>query len=81
MGGENIKTNLKNQMLFQYLRDKKKKKRRRGLRQRRGENSPVSPPLDPHLMGVLHNALEHDRNSINPLTPKSAMWHKMLFHV
>ena len=31
------------------LRDKKKKERR-GLRKRGGENSPISPPLDPRLI-------------------------------
>ena len=36
-------------MLFHYLRDKKKRKEERGLRKRRGENSPISPPLDPRL--------------------------------
>ena len=33
--------NQRNQILFQFLRDKKKK--------RGGENSPISPPLDPRL--------------------------------
>ena len=33
--------NQRNQILFQFLRGKKKKKE--------GENSPISPPLDPHL--------------------------------
>ena len=40
--------NQRNQILFQYLRDKKKKKgaEKKGVG---GENSPISPPLDPHL--------------------------------
>ena len=55
MGGENIKKNSKNQILFQYLKDKKKKKERRGFRKKEGvggggENSPISPPLDPRLL-------------------------------
>ena len=38
--------NQRNQILFQYLRDKKKKETR-GLRKRGGgENSPILPPLD-----------------------------------
>ena len=44
--------NQRNQILFQYLRDKKKKERR-GLIKRGGggggENSPISPSLDPRL--------------------------------
>ena len=42
--------NQRNQILFQYLRDKKKNERR-GLRKRGGENSPISPPLDPRPYG------------------------------
>ena len=38
--------NQRNQILFQYLRDKKKKK---GAQKKGGENSPISPPLDPRL--------------------------------
>ena len=34
-------------MLFQYLRDKKKRKK--GAQKKGGENSPISPPLDPRL--------------------------------
>jgi len=41
--------NQRNQILFQYLRDKKKKERR-GLRNRGVEKSPISPPLDPRLI-------------------------------
>ena len=44
--------NQRNQILFQYLRDKKRKERR-GLRKKGGggaENSPISPPLDPRLI-------------------------------
>ena len=41
--------NQRHQILFQYLRDKKKKERR-GLRKKGGENSPISPPLDPRLL-------------------------------
>ena len=39
--------NQRNQILFQYLRDKKKKKK--GAQKKGGENSPISPPLDPCL--------------------------------
>ena len=35
-------------ILFQYLRDKKKK-RKKGAQKKGGENSPISPPLDPRL--------------------------------
>ena len=38
----------RNQILFQYLRDKKKKKKKE-----RGENSPISPPLDLRLSSVV----------------------------
>jgi len=41
--------NARTQRLFQYLWDKAKKEGR-GLRKRGGENSPISPPLDPHLV-------------------------------
>ena len=41
--------NQKNQILFQYLRDKKKK-RKKGSQKKGGENSPISPPLDPRLV-------------------------------
>ena len=40
--------NQRNQILFQYLRDKKKKKKK-GAQKKGGENSPISPPLDPRL--------------------------------
>ena len=43
--------NQKNQILFQYLRDKKKKEvgsEKGGGGE--GENSPISPPLDPRLL-------------------------------
>ena len=53
--------NQRNQILFQYLRDKKKKERR-GLRKRGGggENSPISPPLDPCLtyVGIAQECFE-----------------------
>ena len=41
--------NQKNQILFQYLTDKKKKERGRGSEKKGGgvENSPISSPLDP----------------------------------
>ena len=39
---------LHHQILFQYLRDKKKK-RKKGAQKKGGENSPISPPLDPRL--------------------------------
>ena len=39
--------NHRNQILFQYLRDKKKKEK--GAQKKGGENSPISPPLDPRL--------------------------------
>ena len=39
--------NQRDQILFQYLRDKKKKKE--GGQKKGGENSPISPPLDPRL--------------------------------
>ena len=39
--------NQRNQILSQYLRDKKKKKK--GAQKKGGENSPISPPLDPRL--------------------------------
>ena len=35
-------------ILFQYLRNKKKK-RKKGAQNKGGENSPISPPLDPRL--------------------------------
>ena len=40
--------NQRNQILFQYLRDKKRNK---GAQKKGGggENSPISPPLDPRL--------------------------------
>ena len=43
--------NQRNQILFQYLRDKKKKKKKDGDSEKGagGENSPISPPLDPRL--------------------------------
>ena len=40
--------NQRNQILFQYLRDKKKE-RKKGAQKKGGENSPISPPLDPPL--------------------------------
>ena len=40
--------NQRNQILFQYLRDKKKE-RKKGTQKKGGENSPISPPLDPPL--------------------------------
>ena len=40
--------NQTNQILFQYLRDKKKKEST-GAQKKGGENSPISPPLDPRL--------------------------------
>ena len=50
MGGEFLKRNQRNQILFQYLRDKKRKKEG-GSEKREGgfENSPIVPPLDPRL--------------------------------
>ena len=40
--------NQRNQILLQYLRDKKRKK---GAQKKTGgENSPISPPLDPRLV-------------------------------
>ena len=39
------KRHQRNQILFKYLRDKKKKKE--GGSEKRGEISPFSPPLDP----------------------------------
>ena len=44
--------NQRNQILFQYLRDKKKK-RKKGAQKNGGENSPISPPLDPRLVSKL----------------------------
>ena len=42
--------NQRNQILFQYLRDKKKKKKKKkGAQKKGGENSLISPPLDPRL--------------------------------
>ena len=35
------------------MRDKKKKNRKKGAQKKGGENSPVSPPLDPRLDTVL----------------------------
>ena len=40
--------NQRNQILFRYLRDKKKKKKEGGS-EKGGENLPISPPLDPRL--------------------------------
>ena len=37
----------RNQILFQYLRDEKK--REKVAQKKGGENSPISPPLDPRL--------------------------------
>ena len=50
LGGEMGGENQRNQILFQYLGDKQKE--RRGLKKwgGGGENSPVSPPLDPRLL-------------------------------
>ena len=54
MGGRGVnflhlnQRNQRNQILFQYLRDKKKK-RKKGAQKKGGENSPISPPLDPCL--------------------------------
>lgn len=43
--------NQRNQILFQYLRDKKEKKKKVGSEKGGGgENSPISPPLDPRLL-------------------------------
>ena len=47
MGGKNITK--KNQILFQCLRDKNKKKEGGSEKGGGGENSPISPPLDPRL--------------------------------
>ena len=38
-------------MLFQYSRDVKKE-RKKGAQKKGGENSPVSPPLDPRLQCI-----------------------------
>jgi len=43
--------NQRNQILFQYLKDKKKKKEG-GSEKGGGENSPISPPLDPRLGSI-----------------------------
>ena len=40
--------NQRNQILFQYLRDKEKKGKN-GVQKKGGENSPISPPQDPRL--------------------------------
>ena len=46
---------------FIYLRDKKKKLERRGLRKRGGgENSPVSPPVDPPLQRRQRQRQRHE---------------------
>jgi len=58
--------NQRNQILFQYLRDKKKKERR-GLRKRGVENSPISPPLDPCLGSSIR--LSRPKFSRNPVIP------------
>ena len=44
--------NQRNKMLFQYLRDKKKKNKK-GAQKKGSENSPISPPLDPRLSSQL----------------------------
>ena len=44
--------NQRNQILFQYLRDKKKKKLKKAQK-KGGENSPISPLLDPRLVFLL----------------------------
>ena len=49
MGGENQRNQILFQYLSQYLRDKKKKKKEGGSK-KGGENSPISPPLDPRLV-------------------------------
>ena len=50
--------NQRNQILFQYLRDKKKE-RKKGAQKKGGggENSPISPSLDPRLLIMLGLAL------------------------
>ena len=48
--------NQRNQILFQYLRDKKKE-RKKGTQKKGGENSPISPSLDPRLLIMLGLAL------------------------
>ena len=42
--------NQRNQILFRYLRDKEKKKEGGSEKKGGGENSPISPPLDPRLI-------------------------------
>ena len=44
--------NQRNQILFQYLRDEKKK-RKKGAQKKAGENSPISPLLDLRLLNEL----------------------------
>ena len=41
--------NQRNQILLQYLRDKREKKEGAQKKGGGGENSPISPPLDPRL--------------------------------
>ena len=48
MGGEFCNNVREIKVLFQYLRDKKKE-RKKGAQKKGGENSPISPPLDPRL--------------------------------
>ena len=73
--------NQRNQILFQYLRDKKKKERR-GLRKRGegggGENSPISPPLDPRL-----NACQWTKLALLAFLSKLANFYKTLqvYHI
>ena len=57
MGGEfsppqsekSEKSNIIYQILFQYLRDKKKKQKKGAQKREGGENSSISPLLDPRL--------------------------------
>ena len=53
--------NQRNQILFQYLRDKKKK-RKKGAQKKGDENSPISPPLDLRLF--YHTSSDIERNTV-----------------
>ena len=68
--GNNLKKKSKNQISFQYLRDKQKKKEGGSEKEGGGggENSPISPPLDLHLSNGVE-VLRGQQQKLTQLVP------------